>query len=271
MNNQITNAFIDELTQQAIYEFGGTRFQKDIIIVVHNQLEYIKKCIQTLYENTQDFKLYIWDNASDEPTENYLKELTSSKNNVYLRRSEENLGFIKPNNILANEGDSPYMILLNSDTEVHKGWDIALIGWLLAKPEYAQTGYLGGMLEKNGQGGKARVGEEIDYICGWCVCMPRSIYNEFGLFDQKNLDFAYGEDADLSLRLIESGYKIRALHLSLVIHHGNATINEVKLKRDCKTTFDRNHDYIRNRWEKYLKTQRALLRLVAIIDEEGIK
>jgi GT2 family glycosyltransferase len=177
-----------------------------------------------------------------------------------LERSEENLGFILPNNILAAKGNSPYLVLLNSDTEVYKGWDTALIGWLVAKPEYAQSGYLGGMLEENAQGGKSWAGEHIDYVCGWCVCMPRRIYNNFGLFDAEHLSFAYGEDADLSLRLIEAGYKLRALHLGLVIHHGNATISEVQKTRDCKTTFDQNHEYLRKRWRNYLLEKRAMLR-----------
>jgi GT2 family glycosyltransferase len=260
MNPEITNAFIEELTHQAAYEFGEVRDPIDIIIVVHNQRDYIKKCVETLYENTENFKLYIWDNGSDEPTAGYLKQIATEKSNIYLERCEENLGFIRPNNILAAKGSSPYLVLLNSDTEVYKGWDTAMVGWLKAKTEYAQVGYLGGMLEENGQGGKSWSGECIDYVCGWCVCMPRTIFNKVGLFDEDHLKFAYGEDADLSLRLIEAGYKLRALHLGLVLHHGNATINEVKLKQDCKTTFIQNHDYIRLRWGSYLLKDRALLR-----------
>lgn len=267
MDNSVTNAFIEELTYQAQYEFGVTRYNKDVVIVVHNQLDYIKKCVETIYENTSDFNLYIWDNGSDEPTASYLKSIADNNDNIYLERSEENLGFIKPNNILAAKGTSPYLISLNSDTEVHKGWDTALIGWLLAKPEYAQVGYLGGMLEENGQGGKAWSGECIDYVCGWCVCMDREIYNKFGLFDEEHLNFAYGEDADLSLRLIEAGHKLRALYLGLVFHHGNATINEVQKVRDCKPSFDQNHEYIRSRWGNYLRKSRALLKPEAHIRE----
>jgi GT2 family glycosyltransferase len=248
--------FIDELTQQATYEFSETQYKIDIIIVCHNQLNYMKKCVETIYENTKHFNLFIWDNASDSPTADYLKGLK----NVYLERSEENLGFIIPNNILFKKGTSPYVIFLNSDTEVMKGWDTALLGWLVNKPEYGQVGYLGGLLDSTGQGGKAWCGEDIDYVCGWCFALSRKTGENFGLFDDKNLEFAYGEDADLSIRITEAGYKIRALHLNLVHHHGNATISEVKLKRDCKTTFERNHQYIRHHWSNYLANKRALLR-----------
>jgi GT2 family glycosyltransferase len=258
MDEKTTANFIEELTCQFDYE-NKAKHSVDIIIVVHNQLDYIKKCVETLYENTVNFKLYIWDNASDKPTADYLKELSETKNNVHLERSVENLGFIKPNNILASRGSSDYLILLNSDTEVYKGWDTAMIGWLINKTEYGQVGYLGGLLDEHGQGGKARAGDLIDYVCGWCACMARTTYKENGLFDE-NLVFAYGEDADLSLRLQDKGWKLRALHLGLVLHHGNATINEVRKTRDCKQTFDQNHDYIRRRWKNYLLENRAVLK-----------
>jgi GT2 family glycosyltransferase len=255
----IESIFIEELFNQANYEFSKQHY-KDIIIVVHNQLDYTKKCIETIYNNTSNFHLYIWDNGSDEETAKYLQEQQLSRKNFHFIRHDDNIGFIKPNNELAKLGNSPYIILLNNDTEVFKGWDTALIGWLIAKPEYGQVGYLGGILEENCQGGKARCGEVIDYVCGWCMCMPREVYDKYGLFDEKNLSFAYGEDADLSLRLLEAKYKIRALRLGLVIHHGNATIKEVAKTRDCRCTFDANHDYLRLRWADYLSKDRAMLR-----------
>lgn len=264
MNHEILKDEIlkDELLQQLMYAEFNSRQKIDIIIIVHDQLDYIQRCIESIYKNTKDFNLFIWDNGSAEPTANYLREI-ATKNNVYLERSEENLGFIKPNNILAAKGSSPYLILLNSDTEVYSGWDTAMVGWLIGKPDYAQVGYLGGMLDETGLGGTADKGECIDYVCGWCVCMPRNIYNKFGLFDEKNLNFAYGEDADLSLRLVEAGYKIRALHLEFIVHFGNATIRQVRRERDCKTTFEQNHDYIRQRWKDYLSTKRALLTMTS--------
>jgi GT2 family glycosyltransferase len=99
--------------------------------------------------------------------------------------------------------------------------------------------------------------------------MSRKVYDKYGLFDEENLLFAYGEDADLSLRLIEAKFKIRALHLGLVIHHGNATIKEVAKKRDCRPTFDANHDYLRLRWADYLSKDRAMLRNPPAIAEIG--
>ena len=42
--------------------------KKDILMVVKDQLTYTKSSIESIYENTEDFELYVWDNGSDEET-----------------------------------------------------------------------------------------------------------------------------------------------------------------------------------------------------------
>lgn len=264
----------DELLCLAKYE----KAEKDILIVVHNQLDYVKKCIESIKENTKNYNIFIWDNASDQETREYLKSVRNSS--IMVVRSEENIGFIEPNNRLFELGKSDYVILLNSDTEVKPNWDKAMVGWLQQHEEVAQTGYMGGILNDEFRGGIIDFGSNIDYICGWSMCIRRDLLDGWfdrlysplpdkkrffpstfdeepfsKLFDQKNLKFAYAEDADLSLRIKEHGFDIYALHLDLVKHHENKTIKEVKkspeksgLKIDLKKTFLENHEYLERRW-----------------------
>lgn len=238
---------------------AGTPETKDILIVVHDQLDYIKQCIESLFEHTHNFTLYLWDNNSMAPTREYLEEVDRMHSNVVLLKHSDNIGFIIPNNKLAKLGNSNYIILLNSDTKVQKGWDAALIGWLKENPNCAIVGYQGGTLEEDGRGSnKERSGPFIDYVCGWCFCMSRSIYEDFGLFDEANLSFAYGEDSDLALRMKEAGYEIYAMNIKLVTHFGNKTALEVQKEMDTSVSFDRNHQYIRMRWKDYLENHRVM-------------
>ena len=249
--------FIEELRCQYLYEQQNS-IPTDILIVVRNQYEYIKKCIDSIFKNTTNFNLFIYDNGSAPETANYLSKL-SKIDNISLTRKEENYGFIIPNNRLAELGSSPYIVLLNSDTEVHSGWLSALVGYLFFHPEIAEVGYHGCTLDETGRGFPAWCGNQIDFIPGWCVCLRRATYNQLGLFDEVNLDFAYGEDSDLSLRIKESGKGIYALHLDLVTHFGNKTITQVQHERDVASSFAKNHAFVRSRWDKYLKSQRVLL------------
>jgi len=234
----------------------GTKYQpvaKDILIVVHNQMDYLQRCVESLYQHTHDFHLYIWDNGSDSVTQAYLWDI-SKNGNVTVVRSEENRGFIVPNNLLAVMGANPYMILLNSDTEVMAGWDQPLIAWLQQNPDVGATGYQGCVLDERGKGGTIRFGYEVDYISGWCLCIPRAIYDEIGLFDEAHLDFAYGEDCDFSLRLKESGRRVYAFHMTQVAHFENKTITVIAQGKPqwLQDHFDHNHQYLRERWSAFL-------------------
>ncbi len=226
--------------------------QKDILIVVHNQLDYIEFCVETIKAHTKNYNLYIWDNASEGETKEYLDSLKD----VNIIRNEKNLGFIIPNNELIKLGKSPYVILLNSDTIVtHDNWAKAMIAFLEKHPECAQVGYMGSTLNKDGMGEMIRFGWDIAFVSGWAFCISREIYNKFGLFDQENLEFAYCEDSDFSLRLRDAGKKIYSLHLDYVLHAGNKTIDQVKKTDDrCEVTFAKNHEYIRRKWSKFLLT-----------------
>ena len=181
---------------------------KDILIVVHNQYNYVKKCLKSIFENTNNFNLYIWDNASDKKTKKYLKKISKNKDNVFLHRSEENLGFIIPNNRMVEKCSSDFIVLLNSDTEVLKNWDSVLIGFLKKNKDVFLVGYEGGLLNKKGRGVDTCSGYDADYICGYCMCFSKETYGEFGLFDEENLEFAYCEDSDFSLRLRNEGKKM---------------------------------------------------------------
>jgi GT2 family glycosyltransferase len=232
----------------------GSRYEpvmKDILIVVHNQVDYLQRCVESIFKHTQDFHLWIWDNGSDTDTQTYLSTL---RDQVTVIRSETNQGFIVPNNRLAAMGHNPYIILLNSDTEVMQDWDKPLIAWLQQNPEVGATGYQGCILDERGKGGTIRFGYEIDYISGWCLCTPRTVYDEMGLFDEEHLEFAYCEDCDFSLRLKESGRRVYAFHMTQVAHFENKTITTIAKGKPqwLQDHFDHNHQYLRQRWGSFL-------------------
>jgi GT2 family glycosyltransferase len=167
---------------------------------------------------------------------------------------------VVPNNEMIALGESPYVVLLNSDTKVFENWDNTMIAFLKNNPEYAQVGYWGGHLNADGRGFGGANGERVDYIPGWCFCIPRETYDQFGLFDE-HLKFAYCEDSDFSLRLKEGGKKIYSLYAPLVHHYQNKTVKQVEKEGelDLQATFDHNHSYFKNRWKEYLSKNRVLL------------
>lgn len=244
---------------------------KDILIVVRDQLKYFKECIESIEANTKNYHLYIWDNASGTETRAYLDELMEKHDEgLTVFHSSKNAGFIEPNNELVKKGTGEYIILINSDCKVFQNWDLAMTGFLYAHPEVAQIGYWGGHIGPDGRGFGGDNGYEVDYIPGWCFCIKRECYEQHGLFDGENLNFAYSEDADLSFRLKEAGNKIYALHAPLVHHYQNKTIKAVEKEGeiDVRVTFERNRAWIQKRWAGYLETGRVLLNTK--VDDEDV-
>lgn len=223
--------------------------EKDILLVVRDQLDYVKECVSSIQHHTENYHLFIYDNGSLPETRDYLRGLGDD---VTLCRDEENKGFIYPNNFLIQHGNAPYVILINSDAIVYEGWDLVLTGFLEKNPAFAQVGFMGGYLDSNGKGIRGGFGSSVDYVCGWCFCIPRYVYNEFGLFDDKNLKFAYCEDSDFSMRLKEAGRKIHALGVPLAYHYGNKTVLEVMKQQDINPFVIANHEYLRKRWRRFL-------------------
>ena len=243
---------------------------KDIIMVVRDQLEYTKQAIESIQEHTSNYKLWIWDNDSGPETKRYLDELLRKYNNacqegdidwsVEVWNSDSNKGFNEPNNKIAEVTRGDYIIPVNSDVKVFKHWDTAMIAHLQKNNDTKQVGYVGGLLSDYGHGVESALGSEVDYIPGWCFCISRETYEEFGLFN-KQLRFAYFEDSDLSLRIKEKGHKIYALYSSLVVHFQNKTISAVRKEGDIdvNATFEYNQNYFVRRWKDYLEKERILL------------
>lgn len=95
-----------------------------IIIVTFNNLNYTKECIQSILEKTAypNYEIIIVDNKSRDNTPNYLKELEKQYSNVTIVLNEQNYGFAKGNNIGIKKAKGDYIILLNNDTVVTRGW-----------------------------------------------------------------------------------------------------------------------------------------------------
>jgi GT2 family glycosyltransferase len=244
---------MEEIRSEMRWSLDGAG-TKDILVVVRDQYEYIRNCLDSLFKNTKEFRLHIWDNASGEKTKKYLEEV-AAKPNVNLVRREKNEGFIVPNNRLAEMGSSEWVILLNSDTELLPNWDEVLIGTLKNNPGILQTGFGGGVLDNSCKLSAKGVGLGVDYISGYCVCMHRSTVERTGLFDETNLKFAYCEDSDLSLRIRESGGEVYACHSEeMVRHYGNKTSMEV-LKEDpgLISCAKDNLIYLKKRWTPFIR------------------
>lgn len=224
-----------------------------ISILSLNRLELTERCINSVIANStaSSYHLILTDNGSVDGSREYVERFRGSATVVL---NDKNEGFIGPNNKAferAKEMGAEYFIALNNDCEVPEGWLEKLAAPLDADPKGALSGPEGGCrtLHENMDG---YPGERLDYIEGSCLCAKISIVSTQGPLFSPYLDFIYGDDSDLSLRMREAGYNIYQAPFR-VKHVQSATTLDPSVRDRCRQAQQRNHKTGMKRWSFYLK------------------
>jgi len=213
-----------------------------ILMCVYNLPEITKQCIDTIFQYTSDFELLVYDNASNEQTKSMLNTY-ASRSNFKLITATENSGFIKGQNTLAAIAQGDILCIFNNDVIIKGDWTSKAYSEFSKDPTIALIGPSAGRYAKNGP---RLVNSQYNWIEGWCMFYPKHLYQQFGLFDDKNFAYAYCEDVDLSLRLQYAGYKI--LLVSLPMQH-------LRSKTSCNVDFGTRHineARIQEKWKHFL-------------------
>ena len=91
-----------------------------VVIPNYNGKKYLCSCLEALYENTKlAFRTLVIDNGSGDGSIEEAKERFPQAEYVLL---EKNFGFCRAVNIGIKRSSTPYVILLNNDTEIRKGF-----------------------------------------------------------------------------------------------------------------------------------------------------
>jgi len=228
-----------------------------IIIVNWNSIDYLRKCVASICEQTQglSFEIVVVDNASPAGDAKLLeRELPQ----ITLIKSAENLGFARANNLGFRHSSGKYLLFLNPDTELAgpainlmvQGAqalpDAGILGCRLLNSDLSlQTSciqtfptILNQLLDSDwlrrrwpnsklwGTGPLSSGSSnpaEVEVISGACMLVRRDVFEQVGLFTEDY--FMYSEDLDLCYKTMRAGYKNYYLSAATVIHHGGKSSN----------------------------------------------
>jgi len=113
-------------------EVRGTSIENTFIIPVISNYKGVDKCIETIYNYNENFRIYLIDQTKDGKCA-YLQD----KVHLYIK-TQRNLGFAKAMNtgIVIAMRESKYITLCNDDVEfVHKDWFPKVKEYLEKRPE----------------------------------------------------------------------------------------------------------------------------------------
>ncbi len=213
-----------------------------VIIPNYNGIAYIKNCLDSLRKDREGnaFDVIVVDNHSTDGS----KELVAKDYpDVKLIVFEENTGFCKAVNAGIEAAATEYVILLNNDTTVEKGFVLALEKALENNPKAFSVGakmvdmknpeviddagdfYCAlGWAFARGTGKPVENYNKVKEVfsaCAGAAIYKKSILNEIGLFDE--LHFAYLEDLDIGYRAKIYGYRNYFTPDAVVLHAGSAS------------------------------------------------
>jgi GT2 family glycosyltransferase/2-polyprenyl-3-methyl-5-hydroxy-6-metoxy-1,4-benzoquinol methylase len=245
----------------------GAFAKASIVIVTFNNLELNRLCLESLYARTEwpNYEVIVVDNASSDGTPKYLKEAERTFPNLRAILNRANLGFASANNIGLENATGEYVVLLNNDTIVTRGWLSSLIRHLNADPTIGLIGPVTNAIsnEARVEVGYGRIDEmpswaaryvrehdgdvfPIQMLAMFCVAMRRTVFQEVGPLDER---FAIGmfEDDDYCRRIRALGYKLVCARDSF-IHHWQRASFRLLGEDEYLRVYHENRRKYENKW-----------------------
>lgn len=248
-----------------------------VVIVNYNVKYYVGQCIDSVRRALQgiDSEIIVVDNHSRDGSVDYLSKIEG----VRIIESGHNLGFSKANNIAIRQSTAEYVLMLNPDTIVAEDAIRMIIDFADSHPQAGGIGVrmhndwgttaresrrglpspmtsfykiigLSKRLPQHRKYGRYYMGwlpwdspSRIEVVSGACFLVRRKALNEVGLMDEDY--FMYGEDIDLSYRLLKGGWENWFVPADIIHYKGESTqktsFNYVHVFYNAMLIFMRKH------------------------------
>ena len=228
-----------------------------VIIVNYKVKHYLEQCLRSVAEASRGIavEVIVVDNASGDGSVEYLRERFPD---VTIIASEENLGFARANNLAIRNSHGQYVLLLNPDTIVAEDTFRDFITFMDSTPDaggcgaymlhtdgsfapesrrglptpfvaFCKMSGLASLLPKSRTFGRYYMRylnenevNRIEIMSGAFMFLRRDALDKAGLLDEDF--FMYGEDIDLSYRILKAGYNNYFLPSRILHYKGESTV-----------------------------------------------
>lgn len=250
-----------------------------VIIVNYNVEYFLEQCLNSVFKALEKVEGEVWvvDNNSIDGSCEMVKQKFPK---VHLIENKVNTGFSKANNQAIALSKGEYVLLLNPDTVVEEDTFVKTVNFLDQHPEAGGLGVkmidgkgkflpeskrglptpsvafykifgLSSLFPRSKKFSKYHLGyldkdktHEIEILSGAFMMMRKSVLDKIGYLDEEF--FMYGEDIDMSYRIILGGYKNYYFPDTRIIHYkGESTkkssVNYVFVFYNAMIIFAKKH------------------------------
>lgn len=228
------------------------RMKLSVVIVNYNVEHFLEQCLHSVFKALKNTtaEVFVVDNNSVDGSVAMIKEKFPQ---IILIENKKNTGFSYANNQAIKVAKGEYVLLLNPDTVVEEDTFEKVIAFMDAHPEGGGLGVkmidgkgvflpeskrglptpavafykifgLSKLFPKSKTFGKYHLGyldkdqtHEIEILSGAFMLLRKSVLDKIGLLDETF--FMYGEDIDLSYRIILGGYTNYYFPETRIIHY----------------------------------------------------
>lgn len=267
-----------------------------VIIVNYNVKYFLEQALLSVRKASRNLpvEVFVVDNNSVDDSVQMVQEKFPE---VHLIANKHNPGFSIANNQAIHLSKGEYVLLLNPDTVVEEDTFDKSVAFMDAHPDagglgvkmidgsgkflpeskrgfpspfvaFAKTFGLSKIFPKSKTFNRYHLGyldknenHEIDVLAGAFMMLRKSVLDKIGLLDETF--FMYGEDIDLSYRIIKGGYKNYYFADTTIIHYkGESTkkgsLNYVRTFYNAMIIFARKHFEGEKAWAFILMLQMAI-------------
>ncbi|MDC7994014.1 glycosyltransferase family 2 protein [Altibacter sp. HG106] len=214
-----------------------------VVILNYNVRYFLEQCLRSVERAIYglDAEIIVVDNNSSDDSCEMVQRVFPE---VVLLQNKENIGFSKANNQAVKVAKGQYLCILNPDTAVAED---TFVRCLDAAEQTANIGIIGvqymdgtgaflpeckrnvptpksalmKLLGKNSSYYATQIAPDavgnVTVLAGAFMFMKHSVFTEVGGFDPDY--FMYGEDIDLSYRVVKAGYQNYYLGTTTLLHY----------------------------------------------------
>lgn len=232
----------------------------DIVVPVFNALSDVQRCLLSIDARRDgcEVRTIVVNDGSDAETGLWLRAFCD-KAGFELIEHEGNKGYTRAVNTGLRASTAPYVVTLNSDTVVTRGWLKGLLRCMGSADNIGIAGPLSNaaswqnvpdLLGKDGTFAVNALPEDVSpdemaamvgrvstrayprmsFINGFCFMVKREVINTIGVMDEQNFPVGYGEENDFCIRAADAGYELAVADDAYVFHAKSKSFGHEKRK-----------------------------------------